>query len=384
MAEFLFGKKPHSRKLKNFQMANSKFNDPVDHEQLYQESQTRFETVFESSSLGNKIITSDLKIQQVNPAMVELLGYESKEDIIGTRILDYTPNEHHKDWAALQEKLWKTNMPSFSLETRLKRKDGTVFWCKVISILFKDKGETFGYTIIEDITEQHNLKTHKEDFIGVASHELKTPLTSLQACLQILNRLITTETVVTDKIIKLSQSSQVYAARLSQLVADLLNTTKIEQGQLSLNKSKFILQEILEECCNHLQLEGKHHVTFKGDVMVEVFADRNKIDQVLVNFVNNAVKYAPESQEILIQVEELGSEVKISVTDKGKGIPKQELPHLFNRYYQVKKEQAHSKGLGLGLYISAEIVKKHDGEIGVDSEIGKGSTFWFTIPLLSK
>jgi signal transduction histidine kinase len=115
-------------------------------------------------------------------------------------------------------------------------------------------------------------------------------------------------------------------------------------------------------------------------VSVEVVADRNKIDQVLVNFVNNAVKYAPESKEITILLEQLPQKVKVSVIDKGQGIPEQNIPHLFNRYYQVKNEQTKVKGLGLGLYISAEIIKKHQGEIGVDSVLGKGSTFWFTLP----
>lgn len=362
-------------------MTDRKPQEILDHEKLYHESQSRFETIFEASRLGNKIISSDLKIRQVNPAMVALLGYEHKEDLLGTRILDYTPNDNHKDWETLQEKLWKTQMPSFSLETRLIKKDGSIIWCKVNSILFKDKGETFGYTIIEDITEQHHLKMHKEDFIGVASHELKTPLTSLRICLQIMGRLIRKETTITDRIIKLSQNADIYAERLSQLVNDLLNTTKIEQGQFTLNKSRFKLSGIVDECCNHLKLDEKHHLTVEGDLSVEVEADKNKIDQVLVNFVNNAVKYAPDSAEINILVEQFDQKVKVSVTDKGDGIPKQDIPHLFNRYYQVKKEKSPLKGLGLGLYISAEIIKRHHGEIGVDSTLGKGSTFWFTIPM---
>lgn len=361
-------------------MTDRKSYDITEHQQLYEQSQSRFETIFEASSLGNKIISSDLKIIRVNPAMLALLGYEHKEDIIGTRILDYTPSEHHKDWAALQERLWKTKMPSFSLETRLIKKDGSVIWCKVNSVLFEDQGETFGYTTIDDITEQHQLKMHKEDFIGVASHELKTPLTSLKMCLQIMNRLIKTETTITDRIVKLSQNSEVYLDRLSHLVSDLLNTTRIEQGQLTLNKSKFKLAEIIDECCNHLELDEKHHLTVQGNLSIEVDADKNKIDQVLVNFVNNAVKYAPGSPEIIIRVEESNQQVKVSVTDKGEGIPQENIPRLFDRYFQVRKEQEPVKGLGLGLYISAEIIKKHEGEIGVDSELGKGSTFWFTLP----
>jgi signal transduction histidine kinase len=111
-----------------------------------------------------------------------------------------------------------------------------------------------------------------------------------------------------------------------------------------------------------------------------VYADRHKIDQVIVNFVNNALKYAPASEEIAIKVEEVIDTVKISVTDKGAGIPTDDIPHLFDRYYQIKKGNNQAPGLGLGLYISEQIIKGHGGDIGVDSVLGEGSTFWFTLP----
>jgi len=124
----------------------------------YKESHERFETVFENSKLGNKIISADLKILQVNPAMVKLLGYDHKDEIIGSNIFDYAPDYCHKDWEVLRKKLWQKEMPSFSLETCLMKKDGTLIWCQVTSILFPDNGKTLGYTIIEDTTEKYYLK----------------------------------------------------------------------------------------------------------------------------------------------------------------------------------------------------------------------------------
>lgn len=321
-----------------------------------------------------------MKILQVNSALVALLGYEKKEEIIGTYILDYTPPEFYDHWHTLQVKLWSLNVPSLSFETCLRKKDGSIIWCNVTSILFQDQGNTMGYTIIEDISLQHEAKKHKEDFIRIASHELKTPLTSLQAVLQIMNRMIKKETVITDKLIDLSGKSESYMGKLSKLVNDLLDFSKFESGKLSLNITRFRFSELIDNCCKHIRIEGRYHISYKGDPSLEVEADENKIDQVLVNLVNNAVKYAPESMEIIVNVEELEEFMKVSVTDKGKGIPSDKLPHLFESYYQVNHDGNRGSGLGLGLYISAEIIKNHGGEIGVISKLEEGSTFWFTIP----
>jgi PAS domain S-box-containing protein len=351
----------------------------------YQNSQTRFRAIFEYSRLGNKVITADLKIVQVNPAMVALLGYTNKEELIGTQILDYSPKENHEHWKVLQEQLWKNSTPSFSLETTLIKKDGSIIWCQVTSTLFPDQGENMGYTIIEDITEKHELRLQKDEFIGIATHELKTPITSLKASLQLMNRIIKKdESVIPEKVTKLAFEAQLYASKLTHLVEDFLNTSKLEQGKLSINKRWFPLSDVIEGCCNHVQLDRRHYVTHSGDLSTEVYADRHKIDQIIVNFVNNALKYAAESEEISINIERLTNCTKISVTDKGAGIPPADIPHLFDRYFQVKKGSNQNPGLGLGLYISAQIIKGHDGEIGVDSEVGKGSTFWFTLPHVNR
>jgi PAS domain S-box-containing protein len=377
--ETVLALKNENERLKNENQQLQANNSPVGKTE-FQNSQTRFSTIFEYSRLGNKVITSDLKIVQVNPAMVALLGYSTKEEIIGTRILDYSPKENHKHWKMLQEQLWREATPSFSLETTLIRKDGSIIWCQVTSTLFPDQKENLGYTIIEDITEKHELRLQKDEFIGIATHELKTPITSLKAALQLMNRMIKKESSIPEKIEKLAFEAQLYTAKLTHLVEDFLNTAKYEQGKLSINKRRFPLSDVIEGCCNHVQLDRRHFVTHSGDLSIEVYADRHKIDQVIVNFVNNALKYAPASKEIAIKVEEVTDTVKISVTDKGAGIPPDDIPHLFDRYYQINRGNNQTPGLGLGLYISEQIIKGHGGAIGVDSVLGEGSTFWFTLP----
>lgn len=367
--------------IKELQSQNRELAASAKLESAYKESQLRFRTIFESSRLGNKILDSDLKILQVNPALVSMLGYDSKEDLIGKQILKYVPEDCQGSWKKLQNQLWEKATPSFSLETCMIRKDGKVIWCQVTSILFLDAGKNLGYTILEDITEQRNLRLQKEEFIAVASHELQTPLTTLRAGLQLISRLVKQDDIITARIVKLFSSVEANADKLHNLVRDLLSTSKLEQGELVLNKVRFNALELVEKCCTHIRSSGIYEIKHDIDSSLELFADEQKINQVLVNLVNNAVKYAPESKNILIRIRSLGDTARIEVIDYGQGISEENLDKLFSRYYQVMKNGNHSSGLGLGLYISAEIIRRHNGEIGVESEPGKGSTFWFTIPV---
>jgi PAS domain S-box-containing protein len=348
--------------------------------EIYEETYQRYTTVFELSRLGNKIIDPDLKILQANQSLVTMLGYEKKEDIIGTRIFDYAPKDRRQDWAFLQQKLWASLTPSFSLETCLLKKDGTLIWCQVTSILIPENGRRLGYTILEDITEQHNLRLKREEFISVASHELKTPITSLNATLQIMNQLLGVKPEMPAEVIKFGRNAQSYVTKLIHLVEDLLNTTKIEQGQLTLNKTIFTLADVIEGCCSHIHLAGEYKIVYQGYPTLKVFADQFKIEQVVTNLVNNAIKYAPQSKEIFVQAGHTGDRTRVSVTDKGNGIPEDQLKNLFDRFFRVKGKTAETSGLGLGLYICAEIIGRHGGEIGVESKVGEGSTFWFTLP----
>lgn len=343
------------------------------------EASTIFKTIFESSRLGNKIINSDLKILEVNAALIELLGYTSKNDLVGSKIIDYTPEDRRTDWRVLQEKLWSNAAPSFSLETCLIRRDGSIIWCQITSILISTNGETLGYTIIEDVSEQRALRIQKAQFISVASHELKTPITSLNAITQLMSRQLKVGTPVTERLHKLARDSDRQVTRLVHLVDALLSSTRLEQGQLSINKSTFVLADMVDGCCSHIQMEGEYHLVFEGDRATEVFADDHKIEQVLVNLINNAVKYAHLSTEIIVRLESKKGFVKVSVIDHGAGIPEESLPKLFDRYYRVHQNN-NKPGLGLGLYISAEIINRHGGEMGVNSTPGEGSTFWFTLP----
>jgi two-component system CheB/CheR fusion protein len=223
------------------------------------------------------------------------------------------------------------------------------------------------------------VQKQKDDFIGIASHELKTPLTSLNSSLQLLNRMIKNDPA-SPKVQTLLNLSNVSIHKLINLLEDLLNDTKINEGQLELRKRPFKVSKLIEDCCNHVRSAGTHQLVTTGDLNLVVSADMNRVDQVLVNLVNNAVKYAPDSKEIEIHIERLNNGVKVSVIDKGPGIAAEKQIHLFKRYYRIDTTGIQYSGLGLGLFISSEIIKRHGGEIGVESTLGEGSTFWFTLP----
>jgi len=264
---------------------------------------------------------------------------------------------------------------------QLRAKDGTYRWFLSRAIPFKDESGkiTRWFGTNTDITQERALAQQKDDFISIASHELKTPITSLKASLQLMDRM--KDNPSAQLLPKLIDQSNRSMQKLGALVEELLNSSRLTEGQLHLSKTRFKVSELLEGCCHHVRVAGKHNLVFGGDRDLEIHADEHRIDQVVVNFVNNAVKYAPDSKDICLNVEKIGNMAKISVKDTGPGIAPDKIPHLFSRYYRADYSGSQYSGLGLGLYISAEIVKRHGGEIGVDSELGKGSTFWFKLPI---
>lgn len=265
-------------------------------------------------------------------------------------------------------------------EVRVIYKDFSIHWIRVQGQVYHDKNDMPVRVLgtLLDITEYKRLQQQKDDFISIASHELKTPITSLKASLQLLDRMKDKPTPMFTKLIDQSNRSM---DKISTLVDDLLKVSRANETELKLNKTTFNINEMLDTCCNHVRIAGKYTLHVQGDKQLDMHADRHAIDQVLINLVNNAVKYAPDSKDIYLVVEKLDDVARISVKDSGPGISPDKIPHLFERYFQVDASGYRSSGLGLGLYISSEIIKRHGGDIGVESELGEGSIFWFTVPL---
>ena len=234
-----------------------------------------------------------------------------------------------------------------------------------------------------DITDRKNLDKQKDEFISIASHELKTPITSIKAYTQVLQTLV--KDLKNEKFDKILGRVDAQVNRLTTLVTDLLDVSKVESGQLQLNNVNFNFDELVSEIVESMQFTTQTH-TLKsaGITKASVYGDRERISQVLINLISNAIKYSPHAStvEIFTSVErkEGTRSVKFSVQDFGVGIPKTQQKKIFDRFYRATPSAKFS-GLGLGLYISAQIVKRHGGKIWVENSTEKGSKFSFTLPV---
>lgn len=227
--------------------------------------------------------------------------------------------------------------------------------------------------------EVQKLNSKKDEFIGLASHELKTPITSLKGYLQIIDRRIAN----TDTNKSFIEKALVQINKLSVLISDLLDVSKIETGQLPLSFTGFDLLALVKEVTEVMQYSSKTHklvLDVKADMLL-VTADRQRIEQVIINLISNAVKYSPGTDRINITVSKNNDKALVSVQDFGLGIKKEQQQRIFNRFYRVEDMAAHISGLGIGLFISNEIVTRHNGKLWVESSAGKGSTFFFEIPV---
>ncbi len=275
----------------------------------------------------------------------------------------------------------QTGKPVYDYEIGVQPPNGDRFFVSINAAPIRNEdGEIAGaIATFMDVTHRRKALEQKDEFISVASHELKTPITSLKASLQLMDRLKNNPS--SPMFLRLIDQSNKSLGKVSTLINDLLNATRVTDGQLKLNRTEFLVLDLINESCQPVREEGIYKIVANGDPAIKVTADIDKVEQVLVNFVNNAVKYAANSTEIRIDFTKKGNTVRIAVSDQGPGVAPDKLPYLFERFFRVDSGAYQYSGLGLGLYISSQIIKKHNGEIGVESELGKGSTFWFTLPV---
>lgn len=319
-----------------------------------------------------------------NKAAERIFGYKDAE-AIGSSIYLIIPDELKSEEEKILSSLKKgEHIDHF--ETIRRTKLGKLVDVSIsISPIKDSKGEIIGAAkIARDITEKKRMDRQKDDFIAVASHELKTPVTSIKAYTQILKSKF-------DKKGDKESSEQLgkmdsQVNKLTTLIRDLLDITKIESGKLEFNKTTFKFDSLVYETAEFMQFTSDtHKVIIKGQTGKKVKCDRDRLGQVITNLMSNAIKYSPGGDKVIVKLSEGSETVVFSIKDFGVGIAKDKQSRVFERFFRVNdSDQNTFPGLGLGLYISSEIIKRMGGKIWVKSTVGKGTIFSFSIPLVSK
>lgn len=233
---------------------------------------------------------------------------------------------------------------------------------------------------IEDITDRRAIERRKDDFLSIASHELKTPLTTIKGYIQMMNRFM--PETATDKFKEIVSKTGQFVERLSNLISELLDVSRIQTGNIELHREVFDFDEMIAETVEGIQSACKtHQIIIKGSKLGNYNGDESHLIQVINNLLSNAIKYAPDSETVELHKSLVSDYLKVSVIDKGMGINHDEQKKIFERFYRVSEIQTKYPGMGIGLYVCDQIIKNHGGTLWVDSEKGKGSNFSFTLPL---
>jgi two-component system, chemotaxis family, CheB/CheR fusion protein len=336
-------------------------------------------------------------LAEAMPQKMNTTDAEGNVDYMNQQWFDYTNMnfEQLKDWGwdkmmhpedlLITIEKWQHSLDTgeeFNLEQRFLRYDGTYRWHLSRGVPYRDtSGKIIAWIATHtDIEEQKVKEQQKDEFIGIASHEMKTPLTTAKAYLQLLEM-----SVEGDETLELyAQKANDSVERLHSLITELLDASKIQNGRLNYNISTFNFSEMVKNTIEDIRHSHPlHQIVKKGKTDKLFKGDEHRLQQVIINLLTNAIKYAPESYEVLVSVEEEENQLTVSVTDKGIGMSKKHLDKVFDRYYRVQEHAIQFQGLGIGLYISHDIVLRHGGKMWVESEIGKGSTFHFTLPFIN-
>jgi two-component system phosphate regulon sensor histidine kinase PhoR len=234
--------------------------------------------------------------------------------------------------------------------------------------------------VIGDITQLRQLETMRKDFVANVSHELKTPLTSIKGFIETLLDGALEEKATAQKFLTIINQE---TERLSNLINDLLAMSKLESGQTELKLKSIKLPELVNDILLTIEnrLQEKNLELARELAASEIYGDEDLLKEVIINLLDNAIKYTPEGGRILVGSRITGEEIEFFVKDTGIGIPEESLARVFERFYRVDKGRSRAMGgTGLGLAITKHIVERHGGKLAVESELGEGSRFSFTLP----
>jgi len=347
------------------------------------ESEERFKLLLQNAFDIITIFDPDGTIKYESPAIETVLGY-TPEERMGKNIIKNSivhPDDKKKK-IEMPESAVANPGKNINVEFRLQHKNGTYRTIDAVCRNMMDDIRINGIiATYRDITDRKTLEQQKDEFIGIASHELKTPVTSIKAYSQILQDVFTK--AHDKKSVELLHKMEAQVDRLNVLIVDLLDFTRIEGGKLKFREENYNMNELIKEVAEEMQRASKtHKIKLELDGQTDMYGDRYRVGQVITNIISNGIKYSPGAKEIIVSSTTNDDTVTVCIEDFGLGIDANLVDKVFDKFFRVTEPLLNTfPGLGLGLYIAAEIVKRQGGTITATSKKGKGSVFCFSLPL---
>jgi PAS domain S-box-containing protein len=353
--------------------------------QLYREVVEEREELlqtFESLSAGLILVSPEGRLSQINASARAIFGAAS--DSLGKQAIDVIHNEAFHDLVSEASSSANTEGAKKELHVTVSGQAERTYEAQAAAVRGEDAKDLGVVVILNDVTEMRNIDKMKSSFVAMASHELRTPLTAIKGFVRTL--LDGEEYFGLEERREFHTIIDTECDRLRRLIDDLLNTARIESGQsLKPNYSRFEIMPLLEKSVMIQQQASNRHTVrlqVENELPQTIIGDEDKLDQILTNLLNNAIKYSPNGGDVTVHAKNEGETLLIGVQDQGLGIPKDHLGKVFERFHRVDNEDNRKiYGTGLGLFLVKHLVEQvHLGQIWVESDVGVGSTFWFRIP----
>lgn len=355
-------------------------------EEATKASEKRIRTIIENMLVGLIIISPDGIIESVNPRTEQIFGFTSTQ-MVGRHLMSlfvearlYSMNSR-EDLNSFMENLFHKALNHVGEFDALKQ-TGEDFPIELSLSEFNMADGRFFLANILDVSERREVERLKKEFVSTVSHELRTPLTSIRGSLTLLN--VGALGALPEQAMKVVNIAERNTIRLIGLINDILDIEKLESGKLDMVFQDVDITSVLERSVESVKTFADNNGVLLEMIPsnVHLNADGDRLVQVIVNLMSNACKFSPKGATVTVRVDEIPNWIEVKVIDRGRGIPEKFKGLLFQRFQQVEASDAKRKGgTGLGLAICKGIIEAHGGTIGVDSEEGKGSVFWFRVPV---
>ncbi len=347
------------------------------------ESEDRYRSLIETSPDGIIVLSEEKKILFANQQAAKLYAVDKSEDLIGLEFTNFIhPDSYDIAKTHRDERLTEGRHSAYHLMHQTT--DGNVFDAEISAVTIPWDGQEAGLLIIRDISDLQKVNRLKDEFISTISHELRTPLTSIKGSLGLLKS--ETLGILPEEVKSMLEIAYSNSDRLALLINDILDIQKFESGKNKFKRDKIDIAKLVKKSieANKGYSDG-FNVSFvlkKAPAGIFVSGDEDRLMQVLSNLLSNAAKFSPEKGIVELSVSKKKGTARIAVADQGCGIAQENHTHIFKKFTQVDSTDTRQKGgTGLGLNISRTIVEQHEGKMSFDSELGKGATFYFTLPL---